>query len=510
MQRTYQTRLSISPEQQDWLAQYAALAGRVERTLFAETLARGIAPGTCKNQYLRRFGLTARQFNAIARPLKGKVKSVVELRKRHLDEDRERLKSAGKTVRSLTRKLASQQKTGASRAAIDKTRFKLHQAKRRLFMLEHRHEQRLNDHQSGRVRLCFGGKKLFRKQFHLAENGYEYFDDWKADWQAARARQFYVLGSKDETAGCQGCQLQTDPQTDALSLSLRLPNALIEQGASRHLLLPVSFAWGAAAIRAALNAGQAISYRFVRDAKGWRVFVTTRAMPVETGTRSSLGAIGVDLNADHLAVAEADRFGNPINGFNIPLHTQGLSTDQAAAVIGDGVKSLMAYCAGKSKPIVIEDLDFARKKAQLRKSHPAQARMLSSLNYNRVKEVLCSRAYDQGIEVKTVNPAYTSIIGLWKFAGRYRLNSHQSAALVIARRGLGLSERPNRRDRSATQIPVRKSGLPARSVWVGCARQKATFAALHERRWGKLPPSSQATPECDRARSGSCMAPGVT
>ena len=40
--------------------------------------------------------------------------------------------------------------------------------------------------------------------------------------------------------------------------------------------------------------GQAISYRFKRDGKGWRVFVSTRMMdvPVVTDRR---GTIGVDL-----------------------------------------------------------------------------------------------------------------------------------------------------------------------------------------------------------------------
>ena len=45
--------------------------------------------------------------------------------------------------------------------------------------------------------------------------------------------------------------------------------------------------------------GQAISYRFKRDAKGWRVFVSTQMMDVPVVTDRRRGAIGVDLNADH-------------------------------------------------------------------------------------------------------------------------------------------------------------------------------------------------------------------
>ena len=55
--------------------------------------------------------------------------------------------------------------------------------------------------------------------------------------------------------------------------------------------------------------GQAISYRFKRDGKGWRVFVSTEMMDVPVVTDRRRGAIGVDLNADHLAVADTDASG---------------------------------------------------------------------------------------------------------------------------------------------------------------------------------------------------------
>ena len=67
------------------------------------------------------------------------------------------------------------------------------------------------------------------------------------------------------------------------------------------------------------NLGQAISYRFKRDARGWRVFVTTRMMDVPVVTDQRRGAIGVDLNADHLAVAETDASGNCLNAWRVPL-----------------------------------------------------------------------------------------------------------------------------------------------------------------------------------------------
>ena len=62
-----------------------------------------------------------------------------------------------------------------------------HQKKRRLSILAGRLASVLFDKASGRVRLCFGSKKLWRKQYHLEANGYASHDEWREDWRAARS-----------------------------------------------------------------------------------------------------------------------------------------------------------------------------------------------------------------------------------------------------------------------------------------------------------------------------------
>ena len=73
----------------------------------------------------------------------------------------------------------------------------------------------------------------------------------------------------------------------------------------------------------ATELGQAIGYRFKREAKGWRVFVSTQMMDVPVVTDQRRGAIGVDLNADHLAVVETDASDNYLNAWRVPLVTYG-------------------------------------------------------------------------------------------------------------------------------------------------------------------------------------------
>src|SRR3989442_10774816 len=318
---TYQTRPAIADGQAAVLDEYAELYGRAERSLFAAMQA-GRKLNDLKRDFLLRFGITARQFNAVRIGLDGKIDSIKQRRPDLIVEIETKIKKAVKVIARLTTKATRHDK--------------LHQKKRRLGMLKARLSNMQADQASDQVRLCFGSKKLFHAQFELKANGYASHQEWRQDWLVERSSQFFVLGSKDESAGCQGCQaaLQED---GSLSLTLRLPDALVSQG--KYLTLTgIRFAYGHGEIVAALNSGQritaqsksgaatvkrtgtALSYRFVRDAKGWRGVVRCQGEGANIKTNGGVGAVGVDVNADHLAVSETDRFGNLIAARRIGLH----------------------------------------------------------------------------------------------------------------------------------------------------------------------------------------------
>ena len=274
-----------------------------------------------------------------------------------------------------------------------------------------------------------------------------------------------MLGSRDETAGCQLC-VATVAGDGTLTLRLRMPVCLAVQYGKYLIIEGVRFAYGHDQVLAALasngayaayrrghgeksarasDLGQAISYRFRRDAKGWRVFATTEMMDVPVVTDRRRGAVGVDLNADHLAVCETEASGNYVHAFSVPLVTYGRSQHQAEAIIGDAVASVVEFAREAGKPIVMERLDFRQKKAVLEGESCKYSRMLSSFSYGKIKAYFISRGHRQGVEVHQVNPAFSSVIGRVKFSERYGLSVHQSAALVLARRLLGCSERIPRR-----------------------------------------------------------------
>ena len=311
------------------LSAYAGLYVRVQRKLFAEVAA-GRSLASLKNEYLGRYGIPARMFNGVRVSLEGKVASVREQQKLRLGDLQRRIARAGQQIADA----AEHGRLG-----------QVHQKKRRLANLRHRLSALEADIAAGRVRLCFGSKRLWRKQRHLADNGYGSHQEWLRDWQEARSDEFFVLGSRDETAGCQLCVAAVaDDGTLTLQLRLRLPDCLAGQHGKHLTIQGVRFAYGHEQVLAALQSnaeysayrrqhgekaaratglGQAVSYRFKRDAKGWRVFVTTNMMGVPVVTDQRLGAIGVDLNADHLAVAETDANGNCVNAWRTPLVTYG-------------------------------------------------------------------------------------------------------------------------------------------------------------------------------------------
>ena len=72
MTLTYQTRLRLDTRQEAILHECACLLSSVERTLYAE-VAKGKTTASCKNAFLKDYGITARQFNSCRVSLEGKI-----------------------------------------------------------------------------------------------------------------------------------------------------------------------------------------------------------------------------------------------------------------------------------------------------------------------------------------------------------------------------------------------------------------------------------------------------
>ena len=265
--------------------------------------------------------------------------------------------------------------------------------------------------------------------------------------------------------------MATLQEDGSVTLRVRLPDAL---GGEHIVLAGIRFRYGhehlchalaqqqaraeskarvRAAIRAAtpgqspkfsqklIDGGVAITWRFMRQLDGsWRVSFTTTIAEVQPTTSRLLGALGVDFNAGFVSVAEADRFGNLLYARNLKVPTMGRSADQRSAAMAEAVKRIVEQCRRTAKPLVIEDLDFSRKKKS-EALGTRQRRTVSALAYAEFRRLCEARAHDAGVELVLVDPAYTSTQGLVRYACRRGWSVHQAAAGVIARRGLGFLEK---------------------------------------------------------------------
>jgi len=478
---TYQTRFGVSDEHEELLLEAASLLSKVERTLFKDLYQKKRAINELKATYLKQYGITARQFNSCKIKLEGKVLSCKTLQSDRILNLEQKIIKLDKHIKRLNDPL------------------KIHHKKRRLSSLKTQYEKLVKDKKEGKIRICFGSRKLFNQQFHPEENGFATKDEWKKAWVQARSSSFFLVGSKDETCGNQSCKLMKSG--NSLTLFVRLPNTL----SSKSLKIEnLSFAYGQEEIEKALEGnelrrqlrllkkpyshlGTAVNCLFKKDQKGWRIFVTIDEKQPLAKSQNNCGVIGLDINIDRIALAETDRFGNLIDKKSFLFATYGKSTNQSKAVIGDVVKQITEVACLKHKPLVIEKLNFEKKKQSLREENNAYSRMLSSFCYRQLIASIGSRAFREGIEVYEVNPAFTSIIGRTKFMARYGLSTHISAALVIGRRLDNYSEKlpcyleitDNKNSRSAFFLPERNRKKHVWSSYRELTKKLKTANVLH-------------------------------
>ena len=157
-------------------------------------------------------------------------------------------------------------------------------------------------------------------------------------------------------------------------------------------------------------------------------------------TRNSYGVIGVDFNKGFVSVSEIDKYGNLINTFNIDYqYSKGNQTTNDLQSIATKLKE---YCLNTGKDLVIEKLNFTKKKDNLiSKKGKKYNEMLSTLAYSKFDLIITSKCVRNRIFLHKVNPAWTSWIAKQKYCPKMKLNIHSGASYVIARRGMLLIDK---------------------------------------------------------------------
>jgi IS605 OrfB family transposase len=154
------------------------------------------------------------------------------------------------------------------------------------------------------------------------------------------------------------------------------------------------------------------------------------------------GVIAIDTNASpiHLAIAEVSKAGELLSYQTISLHhLLGLSQNSKDHQEWILAHQLLDIATQKGKAIAVENLKKLKNgmrgdgKAELRKR-------LHHWNAKKFLQKLKRVAMLKGVEIVEVHPAYTSVIGMLKYAPQLSIDKDIAGAYVIGRRALGFKE----------------------------------------------------------------------
>ena len=223
MQQTFCTKLVKAPcfgpidTITSYLNEYSELFQKVEHNLYVDLVYKKISIAKLKKEYQAKFGINARQFNSARVSIEGKIKSKKALLEDELNNKKVTLYKLKVRLDDLIlekttvfEKLSSLKmndiKFKKTQAKYKSIKNSIHYTKRKIQKYTHIILKLEKDFENQIVRMCFGGKDFFQKQFNLSENGYKNHAEWYADWHMSRSNQCFFLGSSDESFGNQICQ----------------------------------------------------------------------------------------------------------------------------------------------------------------------------------------------------------------------------------------------------------------------------------------------------------------
>ena len=194
--------------------------------------------------------------------------------------------------------------------------------------------------------------------------------------------------------------------------------------------------------------------------------------------------VAVDLNVGHLALCVLDYYGNVIGvPSTIPLVLDGLPAGTRDGRIRAAISQILQIAElNHCGAVVIWNLDFAvartegRELSGNRPSHGRRGkrfrRHISGLPTAKLRNRLTQMAYNTGVAVIAVDPAYTSKWGAERWLAPLKaqfnqgsLTGHHAASVVIGRRGLG--QRARRRGMCARTSPEddERATAPVSTGW---------------------------------------------
>lgn len=258
----------------------------------------------------------------------------------------------------------------------------------------------------------------------------------KTKFLAKRDNQVIYTGSKYETCGNQQFQIYFNSKYNRFDYKLRLDNQWVS-GTNKYI-------FGSFVLKnkdAKTNILQTLStklsnpltYRIIKRDGTLYLQIMYRRETLNI-TQSTSGVLGVDFNKGFISVSEINKNGKlqSLTRYNY-LH-KGKATKTKTSML-DLISKLVAQAVNTGKDIIIEDLvSLDSNKKQNKTTSKTYNHMINSLKFGLFKRCLLSKAAKEGVSVHTVNPYNTSNIAKESYTSKMKLNVHDAASYVIARR----------------------------------------------------------------------------
>lgn len=373
----------------------------------------------------------------------------------YIDEKYEAIKGIERSIKKLE-KLVKKASNYDNPESLKNLKHQINLKRNKIKHLEVVIEKLKLDRSTGKFHVCFGTKKLFSAQFKI-NSKYSDHSEWLKDWRNARSHLLYYEGAAVFQTGNQLVRYNIDSKILTITVSpclqekygktVTLNNIKFHRGFDwlELAILPVNKSVtrkdknGNVKLSSRTGSAQPVTYRFViKDGKYYlNATIDVSSKPIDA---LDLGALGVDFNPSSIDWTVIDRHGNLKKHGSIKINVQSKRSNQTKDIIGKACAYVVRIASNYKVPIVIEDLDFPKKKASMKERGSKYARMLSNMCYAQFNEILTSRCNRFSVSLIKVSAAYTSVIGITKYMAIYGLNSGCAAALVIARRGQGRTE----------------------------------------------------------------------
>ena len=381
-----------------------------------------------------RFSVTSRTASSAIYEVEGIISSALALIPLNIKKLEARIDGKMKLIEKKRREMAkihASRKTNTKR--LGKLKFHIYNIHNSINRIKQKIETLEKQLEERKPNICIGTKKLAR-------------NDIKA-FKQHRNSQINYIGKACDKQGNANFQMQYVKKGNFFSMKVRrdFGKWKEDRNPERFAYGKCHFKYGGRQLRNAMcDNTSPVSVSVIKRNERYYLFVTV-AISYESSaivTRKEHGVIGIDFNKGFINICETDEKGNIVNveKMKYPFGKAGITN----AGLADMISKVSKKAADTGKSIVAEDLSFEKKKRKAKKAvtptEKEKMRMLHSLPYSRYAQILENITFNKRIELIKVNPAYTSRTAEQKFCNQMKLNIHNGAAYVIARKGMGVKD----------------------------------------------------------------------